>query len=358
MGTLPVMASGNSRSGLLTKRGYSPTGTDENITKGGIELQERVPQKQNPTRQQSYENMNERDFSEEVCHQYEEPVDIRSRNHETASSVHDSSNSAENTQNRRVKKVRETADCTDGNHRRALPRGFKILALVGFLLTIAAIILAVLLMAGAVRTGKCNDCKRDLVLGQDASKSSESTQKRLWKVIKELKTSVGRLNATLKKRDETILDLQLQDLKHAGKIAELQRKASYRVFVFNGTTFNISNYQGPQIGVKGDTFSDGQTGKIGSGNMTLCRYMSEEGVPFTMDESAVGNVIVTEQQGYRIIGATCSTVGASEYNLKSQINSNNFRQYECECRGRSNLFAAKDGRAKCILHYWQCEPYY
>ena len=353
------MASGNSRSGLLTKRGqYSPTGTDENITNGDIELQERVPQKQKPTRQQSYENMDERDFSEDVCHQYEEPVDIRSRNRETGSSRQDPNNAAENTQNKRGKKAGETADCTDGNRHRALPGGFKILAFAGFLLTIVAIILVVLLMAGAVPSGKCNECKKDLVLGHDASKSSETSQRRLWKVIKELKTSMGRLNSALKKRDETILDLQMQDLELDGKIAELQRKASYRVFVFNGTTFNISNYQGPQTGVKGDTGLDGRTGKIGSGNMTLCRYMSEESVPFTVDESSVGNVIVTEQEGYRIIGATCSTVGASEYNLKSQINSNNFRQYECECRGKSTLFAAKGGGAKCILHYWQCEPYY
>lgn len=351
------MASGNSRLGLLTKRGYSPTGTDENITNGDIELQERVPQKQKPTRQQSYENTDERDFSEDVYHQYEEPVDIRSRNRET--SRQDPSNAAENSHNKqRGKNAGEAADCTDGNRHRALPRSFKILALAGFLLTIAAIILVVLLMAGAVPTGKCNECKKDLVLGQDASKFSESSQKRLWKVIKELKTSVSRLNSALKKRDETILDLQMQDLTLDGKIAELQRKASYRVFVFNGTTFNISNYQGPQTGVKGDTGLDGQTGKIGSGNMTLCRYMSEESVPFTVDESSVGNVIVTEQQGSRIIGATCSTVGASEYNLKSQINSNNFRQYECECRGKSTLFADKSGRAKCVMHYWQCESYY
>ena len=349
------MASANSRSGLFPARG-----TDENTSNGDIELQVQLPPKQKPNRQQSYENIDGQDFVEDVCHQYEEPVDIRSRNQETerlTSAGEANTSLRENRRNGNVKEATEV-DCTDGNRRVALPGVFKILAVAGCFFAILAVILVVLLMTGAVRVGHCGECKSEPVSRQIDSKRSASTQERLWKDIKELKSNVSRLNAALKKREGTIWKLQRQDLKNGGRIAELERKSGYRVFVFNDTTFNISNFLGPQIGVKGDSGLDGQMGKVGSGNLTLCRYMSEESVPFTVGDAAVGIVTVTEQNGYRIIGATCSTMGASEYNLRSEINSLSLRQYECECRGKSKLFVRRDGRAKCIIHYWMCHPYY
>lgn len=331
---------------------------DEKTSNGDIELQVQLPPKQKPNRQQSYENMDGQQFGEDVCHQYEEPVDVRSRNQETeclTSAGEPSTSLRENRRNRNVKEARDV-DCTDGNRRVALPTVFKILALAGCFFAILAVILIVLLMTGAVPVGHCGGCKKELVPRQIDSKRSASTQERLWKDIKELKSNVSRLNAALKKREGTILKLQRQDLKNGGRIAQLERKSGYRVFVFNDTTFNISNFLGPQIGVKGDNGLDGQMGKVGFGNLTLCRYMSEEGVPFTAGNAADGIVTVTEAKGYRIIGATCSTVGASEYNLRSEINSASFRQYECECRGNSKLFVGTDGRAKCIIHYWMCQP--
>ena len=350
------MASVNSQAGLFSKKGYSPSGTDENMPNGcDIELQVRTPQK--PTRQLSYENLDDRDFTEDALasHQYEEPVDIRSRNRERA--LQDPSASGDNNCNRRKRKQAGDKDCTDGYHKSSLSNAFKIVVFAAFLLALAAVVLAVLLMVGGLSVPACRKCKKELVVGHDPSGPSEasgSTQE-LWEAIKQLRSILAKLNAEVKVRELTISKLQRDDLKNAGKIQALERKASYRIFVFNDTTFNISSYLGQQTGVKGENGSNGLTGQTGPGNMTLCRYMSKEGAPYTPDFSGNGqNVIVSEPEGHRIIGATCSTLGASEYNLKSGINAANVRQYECECRGKSSVFLALGGRAQCIIHYWMC----
>lgn len=348
------MASVNSRSGLFPSkgRGYSPTAMDENMSNDDIELQLRTePQK--PSRQQ-YENINDREFTEDASHQYEEPDGIRDRNRE----VLPGPSSEGSSRPQKVKKAGE--DRSDGYHQDSFPRVFKILAFVGFLFALASLIVVVLYMAGVIATLSCRQCQ--LVPGQDSDGSSTkvfgSTQKSLWDEIKELKSNVSELNAAVKKRDAAISKLKRVEVKNSAKIAELERKANYRVFVFNDTTFNISSFLGPHTGVKGDNGFNGKTGKTGPGNMTLCRYMSEEGVPFTADRNTVQNVIVTEPRGYRIIGATCSTLGTAEYNLRSEVNSAKMRHYECECRGKSSLFAAGNGRARCIMHYWMCASYY
>ena len=349
------MASVNSRSGLFTKGGYSPTGTDENMANDDIELQVRVPQK--AERQPSYENMDDRNFTEDDSHQYEEPEDIHRRKRGTHVTDGPSTSGA-NQPKKKAKKAGE-AESTDGYRRTRVPKVFKVLAFGAYLFALAALIMVILLMVGVLSAPSCRECTKELVPGQEeSSKVSETTQERLWKVIKDLKSNVSKLNAEVKRRDKIISKLQSEDQKNEGKIAELQRKANYRVFVFNATTFNISSFLRLQPSVKGDTGSEGKIGKTVPGNMTLCRYLSEEGTPFTLGSSASGNVIVTEPQGYRIVGATCSTVGASEYNLKSELNSADLRQYECECRGKSSVFKAADGRARCIMHYWMCASYY
>ena len=60
------------------------------------------------------------------------------------------------------------------------------------------------------------------------------------------------------------------------------------------------------------------------------------------------------QQGKRILGVSCSTNFAAEYNLASILH-NNVRRYTFFCKGTSILFAPSGGQQKsCYLHYWEC----
>ena len=65
-------------------------------------------------------------------------------------------------------------------------------------------------------------------------------------------------------------------------------------------------------------------------------------------------IFVSFLQGSRIIGVTCSTNFAQEYNLVSTVSSNK-RKYICNCKGSSNLFYPTSTSQKtCKLHYWSC----
>lgn len=353
------MTSVDSRTGLFPKKGYLPTGTDENMSNGDTELQVRTPPKKPKP---SYENMEDRTFTDDPManHQYEEPADVSSRNRERP--IPGSSTTRDN-RSRPKRSSKGENDFADGYHRNVLPNIFKIVIFSSFFLALAAFLLVVFLMAGVITTSECNVCQKNLVSEQDPSDSSivaKPVEKRLREEIKKLKSNFSKLGAEVKRRDESISKLLKDDFKQAAEIAELERKASYRVFVFNDTTFNISSFLGSQIGIKGENGLDGMTGKTGPGNMTSCRYTSEESAPYTPAPSGNGqNVIVTEPMGKRIIGVTCSTRGASEYNLRSRVNTvNNMRQYECECRGKSSVFSVGAGQGVCIMHYWICDSFY
>lgn len=316
----------------------------ENMPNGDLEHQVRVPQEQK-RRQQSYENVNEQD---DVPHEYDKLVDVRGRNRTKCSPG--PSKPTEGDGNRNAAKISEETDYTDGNRPRTPSRIFKILNCTGCLLSMAAIILVILLMAGVVPVRNCGDCQNvELLPGQEQEVSTNAplTQDNLHEVVRELKLNLSKVNTALKKRDEKIASLQEQGSKRAGQIAELQRKFTYRVYVINNTVINITD---------SGSIIDLNTGKMWHGNMTSCRYKRKEGVSFTIGDMAMGNVVVTERTGYRIVGVTCSTIGASEYNLKSEINHVNLRRYECECRGRSTLFIKPktDRVGKCIMHYWVC----
>lgn len=353
-----LMTSVDSRTGLFPKKGYLPTGTDENKSNGDIELQVKTP----PTKPKpSYENMEDRTFTDDPManHQYEEPVDIRNRNGERP--IPGSSTTGHN-RSRPKRSPKGENDFIDGYHRNVLPNIFKTVIFASFFLALAAFLLVVFVMVGVITTPECYGCQENVATRQDPSDSTfvaKPVEERLREEIKKLKSNFSKLDAKVNRRDESISKLLRDDFKLAAKIAELERKASYRVFVFNDTTFNISSFLGPQIGIKGENGLDGMTGKTGPGNMTLCRYISEESAPFTPAPSGNGqNVIVTEPMGKRIIGVTCSTRGASEYNLKSVVNAVNMRQYECECRGKSSVFSVGAGYGVCIIHYWICESFY
>ncbi|XP_029189766.2 uncharacterized protein LOC114956732 [Acropora millepora] len=306
-----------------------------------LKLQVREPEKQR-RRQQS----NEPEFIEDVTHEYDKLVYVGARAQKNCSSEQRKLTKDDRNGNGDMSEQR---DCTDGNRTKSLPRTFIILNCLGFLLSIPALLLAILLIAGTLPILNCGSCNKmePFPKGkeEEASTISPLMQERLWNVIRQLKSNLSRIEKSLKERDAKILRLQVQGLKRDGKIAELERKFTYRVYVFNGTAINVT-----------DADIDLTTGKLRDENLTTCNYRREEGTQFTADESTSGNVIVTEKKGYKILGVACSTIGASEYNLNSQISRASLRQYECECTGRSSTFKSGNaGLAKCIIHYWICK---
>lgn len=64
--------------------------------------------------------------------------------------------------------------------------------------------------------------------------------------------------------------------------------------------------------------------------------------------------VVCDFQGKKILGATCSTDGAAEYNLDIIKNGDGKYIYRCICKGLSQLFAVTGNTLKCVVHYWQC----
>lgn len=367
------MASVNSRAELVPNRAYSPTGSDEMIMDDDPEFQAKMPLR--PRHHSSYENMNGQVYTDDT-HQYEDPgrpkteafrspnrgrplpEPGKSGNRKPRKKVNEAYEPVQSKQRRRT--FTDESESSYGYQKDCCPTLFKILAFAGFLFSLAALAVVVMLMLGILSTSTCQDCKKEAVPG--SAKASGSDQG-LWQVIKEIRANVSKLTEAVKGKDEIISQLQKRDLEHTDKIAELERKANHRVFVSNTSEFNMSGLAGgrgpPGVpgppGPKGEDGLDGKPGKPGPGNMSLCVYRRKESVSYTADASGNGyNVIVAEPKGYRIVGVTCSSHGASEYNLKSELNSQKVRQYECECRGRSQVFAAGPGHALCIIHYWMC----
>ncbi|XP_015767566.1 PREDICTED: uncharacterized protein LOC107346298 isoform X1 [Acropora digitifera] len=90
------------------------------------------------------------------------------------------------------------------------------------------------------------------------------------------------------------------------------------------------------------------------GGLRGCKYQVQIGN--ATKGTNVVDVSLEEPMGSRIIGATCSTNYAQEYNLESNISSANRRRFICNCKGTSNNFAPVAGKEKreCKLHYWLC----
>ncbi|XP_044185148.1 uncharacterized protein LOC122965249 isoform X3 [Acropora millepora] len=106
---------------------------------------------------------------------------------------------------------------------------------------------------------------------------------------------------------------------------------------------NVSRITGPKKAL----------GSNGKGGLRGCKYKVHIGND--TEGSDVVDASLEEPMGSRIIGATCSTNYAQEYNLESNISSTKRRRFICNCRGPSQLFfpVGKEKR-ECRLHYWLC----
>ena len=369
------MASVNSRAELFPNRAFTPTGSDDLMIDDDPEFQAKMPLSRR--HHSSYENMNGKVYMDD-SHEYEDPSRLKDevfRSRNRGRPLPDPKKSSNKRPRKKANEVYEPvqtkerrrtftneSEFSDDYQKDRCPTLFKIFAFAGCLFGLASLAVIIMLMLGILSTPACHECKKEVV-PDSASQASGSTQE-LWQMVEELKANVTDLSLALRRKDEMIAQLQKRDLEHTDKIAELERKAIQPVIVSNDSQINTSGLIGTRgppgipgpAGPKGEDGLDGKPGKAGPGNMSLCRYMSREGVSFTADSSGNGqNVIVGEPKGYKIVGATCSTRGTSEYNLKSELNeATNVRQYECECRGESSVFAAGLGRATCIIHYWMC----
>lgn len=123
---------------------------------------------------------------------------------------------------------------------------------------------------------------------------------------------------------------------------------------------NVSKMAGP-TGPQGFNGSQGPTGRNGSigppgpkgsGDFSACEYkkVTEPLVPGASSITAG----LSEPSGKRVLGVSCSTNYAAEYNLFS-IKDQNTRKYICHCRGDSSFFSPyKKQKKSCYIHYWEC----
>jgi len=123
---------------------------------------------------------------------------------------------------------------------------------------------------------------------------------------------------------------------------------------------NVSKMTGP-VGPPGFNGSQGPAGPAGSigvpgpkgaGDFSACQYkiVTEKETPGDPTITAA----LAEPNGKRVLGVSCSTNYAAEYNLASAVR-HNVRRYSCNCKGTSTLFSSFGGQEKsCSIHYWEC----
>ncbi|CAH3021089.1 unnamed protein product [Porites evermanni] len=104
-------------------------------------------------------------------------------------------------------------------------------------------------------------------------------------------------------------------------------------------------------GPKGEKGEIGPQGPQGAGNLSLCTYKEIQGNTTTPTASAIAEAEIIEALDRRILGVSCSTNNAAEYNLQT-IQSGLQNKYLCTCRGQSSLFFAIP--MWCKIHYWEC----
>ncbi|XP_032238424.2 uncharacterized protein LOC5513022 isoform X2 [Nematostella vectensis] len=96
---------------------------------------------------------------------------------------------------------------------------------------------------------------------------------------------------------------------------------------------------------------NGTRGPPGPANFSACEYKTEMNDGKAQGAGSDVAVNQIEPLDYVLIGASCSTEGAQEHNLR--VVGKNFI---CTCKGQSKLFPPPSGTSliKCYLHYWLC----
>ncbi|XP_068683477.1 uncharacterized protein [Montipora foliosa] len=158
------------------------------------------------------------------------------------------------------------------------------------------------------------------------------------KTLREMKNELTRIWFSLNSTGE-----RLQEQITASSLSMWSAVNATQLELVNKIT-NVSKMAGPSVA----------QGLNGKGYFSQCKYDVEIGFT-TTGHDTVADASVAESIGSRIIGVTCSTNFAQEYNLVSTVSSNK-QKYICNCKGASNLFhpTSTSPKKTCKLHYWSC----
>lgn len=223
---------------------------------------------------------------------------------------------------------------------------------LSFVLAVGALVLVILVILGHLVTVKCGKCLDEVHPNSPVAGAStmEANNERMSKMIKELQHNVTTLNRFVHERDAVIQELLHKEETHARKLIELAHKPT--TLVISNAKYNMSKLRGAPgpPGPPGKMGPPGKDGKPGSGNITACVYKVNQ-AKFSASRASGHDVFVTQPPQSVIIGATCSTNGASESNLVRYQRSFGI-QFSCQCRGISTTNSG--GAATCYLHYWEC----
>ncbi|XP_068682920.1 uncharacterized protein [Montipora foliosa] len=179
---------------------------------------------------------------------------------------------------------------------------------------------------------------------EDFKMMLNSSEKRLISMISDIEVQVNETDQKLRATGIAFTD-KIQKIKSS--LNDLRDKVHSGEQRINQTIdlkiTNVSKMAGPSVA----------PGLNGKGALSQCKYDVETGFTTNGDDK-VADASVAESVGSRIIGVTCSTNFAQEYNLVSTVSSNK-RRYICNCKGDSILFRLTSKEKKtCNLHYWSC----
>jgi len=101
----------------------------------------------------------------------------------------------------------------------------------------------------------------------------------------------------------------------------------------------------------------GQPGSPGIGNLSACQYKNKKKQAQSKgnDAHSIVSLREDENQGWKIVGATCSTEGAAEYAFQDAAvePTTGIIVYSCHCKGESSVFPGSN-KMVCVIHYWMC----
>jgi len=236
---------------------------------------------------------------------------------------------------------------------------------ISFLAAVATLILALTIIMSRNTLAACTDCAalQELCRTSAVEKSSHierigrnsenitSVENRLEKKIQELTERLKSTELELKtikslQPSKTILVNELKD------IWTIVNATAETTLTLTNKVNNISK-MARAFGPPGFNGSQGATGAPGpKGDFSACQYKIVTATETPGDPTVTA--VVAEPNGKRVVGVSCSTNFAAEYNLVSAVR-NNVRRYACYCKGSSTLFRPFGGQQKsCYLHYWEC----
>jgi len=243
---------------------------------------------------------------------------------------------------------------------------------VSFLVAVTTLILALTMIMSRNTRAAYTDCAASQELYRTSAMKSADIE-RIGRNSENITSVENRLEKKIQELTERLkfTELELNTLKSlqpstAILVNELKdiwtivNATAEKTLILTNNVNNISKMSGP-IGPPGFNGSQGPAGPAGSigapgpkgaGDFSACQYKTVTETQTPGDSSV--SAVLAEPNGKRVLGVSCSTNFATEYNLISTVR-NNVRGYACTCKGSSSLFSPFGGQQKsCYIHYWEC----